>query len=124
MDAIAASVLWQVPEGALLRHRERHFAIDQDVFGDIQFNTYKSNGAAVMHDEDIRRRYLDMMGLEGEDIAIALGKYSLEDYLFLRALNEERAPYPGFDVAVQAHEIVDAVYSSAADGGAEVRLAD
>ena len=101
-----------------------YFAIDQDVFGDIQYNTYKSNGAAVMHDEDIRRRYMEMMGLEGEDYAIALGKYSLEDYFFLRALSEERAPYPGFDVAVRAHEIVDAVYRSAANGGAQVALAD
>jgi predicted dehydrogenase len=100
-----------------------YFAIDQDVFGDIRFNTYKSNGAAVMHDDDIRLRYLEMMGLEGEDIAIALGKYSLEDYFFLRALNEERDPYPGFDVAVRAHEIVDAVYRSAAAGGTEVPLA-
>ncbi len=99
-----------------------YFAIDQDVFGDIQYNTYKTNGAAVMHDEDIRRRYLEMMGLEGEDYAIALGKYSLEDYYFLRSLSEERTPYPGFDVAVRAHEIVDAIYRSAADGGTEVEI--
>ncbi len=99
-----------------------YFATDQDVFGDIQYNTYKTNGAAVMRDEDIRRRYLDMMGLEGDDIAIALGKYSLEDYFFLKSINEERSPYPGFDVAVRAHEIVDAVYRSAADGGDEVQL--
>jgi len=94
-----------------------YFAVDQDYFGDIHYSTYQTNGAAVMHDEDIRQRYLQMMGLEGEEYAIALGKYSLEDYYFLKSINAEQAPYPGFDVAVRAHEIVDAVYRSAADGG-------
>ncbi len=100
-----------------------YFAADQDVFGDIRYDTYKTNGPAVMQDEDVRRRYLEMMGLEGDDYAIALGKYSLEDYYFLRSLSEGRDPYPGFEVGVLAHEVVDAVYRSAAAGGAEVAIA-
>jgi predicted dehydrogenase len=99
-----------------------YFAVDQDYFGDIQYNTYATKGAAVMKDEEIRRRYLDMMGLEGEEIAAALGRFSLEDYFFLRAIAEGKAPYPGFDVAVRSHEVVDAIYRSAAEGGARVSL--
>jgi predicted dehydrogenase len=99
-----------------------YFAVDQDVFGDIRYETYATNGAAVMQDDDVRRRYLELMSLEGDEYAIALNKYTLEDYFFLRALSEERDPYPGFDVAVRAHELVDAVYRSAADGGNEVAI--
>jgi predicted dehydrogenase len=99
-----------------------YFATDQDFFGDIRYETYATNGPAVLRDEEIRGRYLEMMGLEGDDIATALGRHSLEDYFFLRAIAEEREPYPGFDVAVRAHELVDAVYRSAAAGGAEVAI--
>lgn len=97
-----------------------YFAVDRDYFGDIHYSTYATKGAAVMHDDDIRRRYLDMMGLEGDDVATALGKYSLEDYFFLRAIAEDRDPYPGFEVALQAHTVVEAIYRSAAEGGAVV----
>jgi predicted dehydrogenase len=97
-----------------------YFAIDQDFFGDIRFNTYKSSG--VMHDDDVRRRYLELMGLDGDDYATALGKYTLEDYYFLKSIAENTPPYPDFGVAVRAHEVVDAAYRSATDNGAEVKL--
>ena len=71
----------------------------------------------------MRRRYLEIAGLDGEAYDQALQRYSLEDYFFLRALSEERDPFPGFDIGVRAHELVDAVYRSAAEGGAEVGLA-
>ncbi len=98
-----------------------YFATDQDFFGDIHYETYATNGPAVLRDDEIRRRYLEMIGLAGDDnVAQALARYSLEDYFFLRAVAEERDPYPGFEVAVRAHEYVDAIYRSAAQGGAEV----
>ncbi len=100
-----------------------YFATDQDFFGDIKYETYATNGPAVLRDEEIRQRYLEMIGLAGnEDIAQALARYSLEDYFFLRAIAEERDPYPGFEVAVRAHEYIDAIYRSAAQGGAEVAI--
>jgi hypothetical protein len=40
----------------------------------------------------------------------------------MRAIGEEREPYPGFDIAVRAHELVDAVYRSAAQGGENVAV--
>jgi len=99
-----------------------YFSVDRDFFGDIRYETYATNGPAVMQDEAVRRRYLELVGLTGDEYAQALGKYSLEDYFFLRAIAEERDPYPGFDVGVRAHELVDAVYRSAAAGGNEVTI--
>jgi predicted dehydrogenase len=99
-----------------------YFSIDQDFLGDLRYETYATDGRAVMPQDDVLRRYLDLIDLPYEEFAEAARRWSLEDYFFLRALVEERDPYPGFDVALRAHEIVDAVYRSAADGGAVVSL--
>jgi predicted dehydrogenase len=99
-----------------------YITVDNDFFGDIRYETYATNGPAVMPDEDVRRRYLELMGLAGDEYATALAKYSLEDYYFLRAIAQDRDPYPGFDVAVRAHQLVDAIYRSAAGHGAEISL--
>jgi predicted dehydrogenase len=98
------------------------FAVDQDFFGAIRFETYASNGPSTMHDDNVRRRYLELVALNDDAHLEALSKYSLEDYFFLRALSEGRTPFPGFDIALRAHELVDAVYRSAAEAGAEVTL--
>ena len=100
-----------------------YFAVDDDFFGPIRYQTYATQAAAVLSDEDVRRRYLELVGLSDDIYGPALSKYSLEDYWFLRALSDERDPFPGFDIAVRAHELVDAVYRSAAEGGAEVTTA-
>ena len=99
-----------------------YFAVDQDFFGDIRYETYATNGSAVLSDEEVRRRYLELVGLAGDDYAQALNRYSLEDYFFLRAISEERDAYPGFDIGLRAHELVGAVYRSAAEGGVEVAI--
>jgi predicted dehydrogenase len=97
------------------------FGVRDDFFGPIEYETYGSNGPQVMSDDDVRRRYLEIVGLETEGVyEEALSKYSLEDYWFLKALSEEHDPFPGFDVGVRAHELVDAVYRSAAQDGASL----
>jgi predicted dehydrogenase len=96
-----------------------YFAVDQDFLGDIRYATYATDSGLVSQ-SDVLSRYLAIVGLEGEAYAEAASRYSLEDYFFLRAISEGREPFPGFDVAVRAHELVDAVYRSAADGGALV----
>ena len=98
-----------------------YFAVDDDFFGPIRYQTYASQGAAVLSDGEVRRRYLELVGLSDDVYDQALSKYSLEDYWFLRSLSEERDPFPGFDIGLRAHELVDAVYRSAAEGGGEVR---
>ena len=75
---------------------------------------------AELSEDDVRRRYLELVGLTGDAFEEALRKYSLEDYFFLRALSEERDPFPGFDIGLRAHRLVDAAYRSAADGAHSV----
>ncbi|OGO50809.1 MAG: hypothetical protein A2148_03800 [Chloroflexi bacterium RBG_16_68_14] len=99
-----------------------YFTVDDDFFGPIRYETYATSEPTVLSDEEVRRRYLELVGLTDEVHAEALARYSLEDYFFLRALSEGREPFPGFDIGLRAHELVDAVYRSAAEGGAEVHL--
>ncbi len=110
------------PSGRLLEFffENGYFTVDRDFFGPIRYETYDTQGAQELSDEEVRTRYLELVGLADAGYQDALGMYSLEDYWFLRALADERDPFPGFDVAVRAHELVDAVYRSAAEGGREV----
>lgn len=100
-----------------------YFAVDDDFFGAIRYHTSTSGGPQVVSDEEVRRRYLERAGLSEQMYDDALGRYSLADYFFLQALSEGRAPYPGFDVGLRAHQLVDAVYRSAAERGEEIPTA-
>jgi predicted dehydrogenase len=99
-----------------------YFSVDQDFFGSISYETNTTQGPATISDQEVRQRYLDIVGLDKDVFDEALGKYSLEDYFFLQALVEDRDPNPGFDVALRAHELVDAAYCSAEEGGRNVSL--
>jgi predicted dehydrogenase len=101
-----------------------YFAAEEDFLGPIRFDTYASRGKAEMSADQVRSRYLELIGMPDDDTyRDALRRFSFEDLFFLRAIAEDRDPFPGFDVALRAHELVDAVYRSAADGGAVVRPA-
>jgi predicted dehydrogenase len=99
-----------------------YFMLDQDFLGDLRYETYATDGRAVMAQDDVLRRYLEIVDLPYERFTDAVQRYSLEDYYFLQSIVDGRDPYPGFDVALRAHELVDAVYRSAAEGGAAVSL--
>jgi predicted dehydrogenase len=98
------------------------FGVDRDFLGDIRYDTYATDGQQIVSEADVLRRYLELRGLEGEAYERATAGYSLEDYFFLRAIAEDTTPFPGFDVALRAHELVDAVYRSAAEEGASVAV--
>ena len=99
-----------------------YFAVDKDFFGSIRYETSASHGPQKVSDDEVRRRYLEIVGLDKDVFDPALNRYSLEDYFFLNAIAEERDAYPGFDVALRAHELVDAVYRSAAEDGRKIEL--
>ena len=99
-----------------------YFAVDQDFFGSISYETNDSPGTTTISDAEVRQRYLDIVGLDKDVFDQALGKYSLEDYFFLQALVDARDPHPGFDIALAAHKLVDAAYRSADEGGRNVPL--
>jgi predicted dehydrogenase len=75
----------------------------------------------VLSAEEVLRRYLDAAGLTDARYNSLHSGQGLEDYHFLRALEAGIKPDPDFDVAIKAHEIVEAVYRSA-QSGSEVRL--
>jgi predicted dehydrogenase len=96
------------------------FYVDHDFIGPIHFQTHARNAEAVA-EEEVARRYLEVLGLDGPAFHDAL-KHSLEDYFFLKAVAGGKDPFPGFDVALEAHRVVDAVYRSAHAGGERLTL--
>jgi myo-inositol 2-dehydrogenase / D-chiro-inositol 1-dehydrogenase len=100
-----------------------YFAVEEVFFGVIRYETYKTNGQVELSGEEVRHRYLALTGLSDDVYDVALREFtSIEDYEFLRAISEEREPAPCFDIGVRAHELVDAVYRSAVEGGRETRV--
>ena len=110
------------PSGRLLElfFENGYFTVQDDFFGTIRYQTGATPETVEVREDEVRRRYLEIVGLKSDVFDSALSKYSLADYFFLRALAEERDPFPGFDVGLRAHELVDAVYRSAAEGGEEI----
>jgi predicted dehydrogenase len=96
------------------------FSVDHDFVGPINYQTH-ADMPKVVTEEEVRRRYLAKIGLAEPIFNDAL-RYSLEDYLFLKAVAEGSDPFPDFTVALEAHRVVDAVYRSAQAGGAELLL--
>jgi predicted dehydrogenase len=95
------------------------FAIDDDFFGPI--GCQREDGPPqTMAEEEVRRRYLEIVGLSGPAFEEALSRYTLADYFFVKAVAEDEDPFPGFPLALEAHRVVDAVYRSAAAGGERV----
>jgi predicted dehydrogenase len=96
------------------------FTIDNDFLGPIHVQAHAENARTISEDE-VRSRYLDLVSLKDAEFEGAL-RYSFEDYFFLKAVEENRPAFPDFNVALEAHRLVDAVYRSAEEDGAEVRL--
>jgi predicted dehydrogenase len=97
------------------------FTLDDDFVGPIQLQSH-ARSREVIPEEEVRRRYLEIAGMTDPTSSEAL-KYSFEDYFFLRSIIDGTKPFPDFRVALDAHRIVDAVYRSAAGGGAAVAVA-
>jgi predicted dehydrogenase len=96
------------------------FAVDDDYIGPIHCQVHARN-AEIISAEEVRRRYLARLGL-GDEMFEGLLRYSLEDYFFLKALLDDKQPFPDFRVALQAHRVVDAIYRSAESGGDLITL--
>ena len=96
------------------------FHLDHDYLGPIQLQKHALS-AETIPEEEVQRRYLELLGLDGDEFQGML-RYSLEDYAFLKALTEDRAPFPDFHTALEAHRVVDAIYRSGQGGGQDVVL--
>jgi predicted dehydrogenase len=97
-----------------------YFGIDDDFLGPIHYEVQGSN-PGILSADDVRDRYLKALGLK-PDAMEGLLRYSLEDYLFLKAVGEGSPPYPDFRTALEAHRVVDAIYRSGDAGGARTAV--
>jgi predicted dehydrogenase len=98
------------------------FAADHDFFGPIELQI-GAEPHRTISEEEVRRCYMELVGLQGEPYEEALSQYALEDFFFLKALAEGVAPFPDFGLALEAHRLVDAIYRSSAADGEAVALA-
>jgi len=95
---------------------------DDDWDAPIHIDTNVSEREYAIPSTDVVERYIASAGIEPESLRetvrgpYAGQDYLLEDYAFLKAVSEDRPAYPDFDVALYAHEVVDAIYRSAEEG--------
>ncbi len=100
---------------------------DDDYAGAIRCETNTTGGRTDISSEEVIARFIERFPVTDSRLREAviphdLGQaYLLEDYTFLRAVSEDRQSWLDFGVATYAHEVVDAIYASAA-GGAPVVL--
>jgi UDP-N-acetyl-2-amino-2-deoxyglucuronate dehydrogenase len=90
---------------------------DDDWTAPIRAETNAHGGRRDIPSPEVVDRYVRLAGIgDDERLRAAATRYSLEDYTFLKAVSEDRPAFPDFDVAVYAHEVVDAIYRSAREG--------
>ena len=96
-------------EGDAGAHQRRHIVIEgDDWFGPVSWTDADGTSGTLSHDELVAA--VAPMRDGGEN----------PDGEFIRAIQEGRAATPDLFTAVRAHQIVDAMYASAAADGAAV----
>jgi predicted dehydrogenase len=95
---------------------------DDDYAGAIRCETNAEGKRRDIPSEEVIERFLKGAGVTEPRLRETvmphdLGQaYLLEDYTFLKAVTEDRQSWLDFDVAVYAHQVVDAIYESARSG--------
>jgi predicted dehydrogenase len=95
---------------------------DNDWCGPIRVDAQRDGGRTTIKEDDVVRRHVDMIGVTDERLRATMSSqyagqdYLYENYAFLEAVSEDRPAFPGFDVALYAHRVVDAIYESARMG--------
>jgi predicted dehydrogenase len=101
---------------------------DDDYAGAIRCETNAAGGRTDISSEEVVARFVEAFPVTDprlREIAVPhdLGQaYLLEDYTFLKAVSDDKPSWLDFDVALYAHQVVDAIYESARTG-APVSLA-
>ncbi|MBN2223608.1 MAG: Gfo/Idh/MocA family oxidoreductase [Deltaproteobacteria bacterium] len=96
---------------------ERLFvATDHDIIGPVEY-TRGDEGRVVVDSDHVLAAFLEDLGLSEPFFRTldyqTFGAYTVEDYFFIKAVQEQTDYCPGFDDAVIAHELVDEVYRAA-----------
>jgi predicted dehydrogenase len=95
---------------------------DDDYAGAIRCESNTTSARTDISSEEVIERFRD--GYAGSDARLRqymsshdLGQsYLLENYTFLKAVSDGKPSWLDFEVAVQAHTVVDAIYASARTG--------
>ncbi len=90
------------------------FATEHDFVGPVRYQL-RTGPEVELSAGDVLDRYRALTGLDDAEMTLATNGM-LEDYTFLRAVNEGRPSFPDFRTALAAHEVVAACYRSAAQG--------
>jgi predicted dehydrogenase len=97
-----------------------HISSADDFIGAVSVQT-GGNEMETIPGPEVLQRYLRQVGLDDSKYNSLHSAQGIQDYHFLRALERGEEPQPNFDVAVKAHELVEAIYR-AARNSAEVKL--
>ena len=90
------------------------FASDADFIGPIRYQL-RTGPEAELDGDEVFARYVAIAGLDAAEAELAR-RGMLEDYAFLRAVEDGGHASPDFRTALEAHRVVDACYRSAAEG--------
>ena len=92
---------------------------DDDYAGAIRCETNTTGDRRDISSDEVIARFIKDFPVTDDRLKQAviphdLGQaYLLEDYTFLKAVSEDRPSWLDFDVALYAHQVVDAIYESA-----------
>jgi predicted dehydrogenase len=89
-----------------------YISTSADFIGPVSFQAGKDD-IEIIPAEHVLDEYLSAAGLEGARFNLLRSMQELQDYQFLKALEDGEDPAPDFGEAVKAHEIVEAAYESA-----------
>ncbi len=95
---------------------------DDDWAAPIRVDAQRDGRRTRIGSDEVVNQHIGLAGITDERLrAIMTAQYggqdyTLEDYMFLKSVSDGRPAFPGFDVAVYAHSIVDAIYQSAREG--------
>jgi predicted dehydrogenase len=97
---------------------------DNDWSGPIRTDRQHDGARGEISADEVVARHVDLAGITDERLrAVMTAQYGgqdylLENYAFLKAVSDGVRAFPEFDVALEAHKVVDAIYASARDGRA------
>ena len=94
--------------------------LENDFLGPLHIQT--SDGVEVR--SCAAPAWVTNLPLGQDEVGLAVRAYAEEDRAFVDALSGGQPPDPGLGEAVIAHQLVEAAYHSARQGGAPVSLAE
>ncbi len=89
-----------------------YVASDEDFIGPVRYQTEKGE-VSIISAEEVLAEYLSGAGISDPKFNSICSMQGLQDYQFLKALEDGIEPGPDIGVALRAHEIVEAIYESA-----------